>query len=77
MSHYAKLAALGFRFVALAALLYSLPGLAMAARVAHEPGMDGQMQLLAIVMILLFPVIAIVLFLAARPLGAFTARGIE
>jgi hypothetical protein len=77
MSHYAKLAALVYRFVAVAGLFYSLPVLAMTARMAREPGVDGQTRLWAIAMMLLFPVIAIVLFLAARPLGAFTARGIE
>jgi len=77
MSHYAKLAALGFRLLAVAGLFYGLPGLVMAARIAREPGMDGHMQIWPIAGILLFPTMAVILFLFARSLGIFVAQGLE
>jgi len=77
MSHYAKLAALGFRFIAMAGLLYSLPSVVMMARFVREPGMNGGMQLWAIAAMLIFPILAVVLYLVARPLGVFIAKGIE
>lgn len=77
MSHYAKLAALGFRFTALAGLIYALPSLLMMARVAWQPGMNGTMQLWSLTILLLFPGIAVILFMVVPRLGAFVARGIE
>ncbi len=77
MSHYAKLAALGFRWVAVAGLLYSLPGMVMMLRVTTMPGIEQKMQLWTLVSVFLFPVVAVILFLIARPLGTFVAQGLE
>jgi hypothetical protein len=77
MTHYAKLAALGFRLMAVLGLFSSLPGLAMMARIAREPGMDGHMQIWPIAGYLVIPIMAVILFLVARPLGIFVAQGLE
>jgi hypothetical protein len=77
MTHYAKLAAIGFRLVAVAGFLYFLPGLITVLRVARMTDFSHQMPVLMIVSVFLHPVIAAMLFFCSRPLGNFVAQGFE
>lgn len=77
MSHYAKLAALAFRFLGIGILFYSLPMLLMMPVAFRSmPPMGRDMPLLAFAGFL-FPILAVIVILAARPLGELVARGIE
>lgn len=76
MSHYAKLAALGFRCLGVAILFYTLPALLMAFGFTGMTGLGRQMPMMAFVG-LFHPILAVILIVAARPLGSLAARGIE
>jgi hypothetical protein len=75
MSHYAKLAALAFRWLGVAILFYALPALVAFAS-SGMFHMSRQMPMMAFIG-LLHPILAVILIIAARPLGELTARGIE
>ena len=71
MSHYAKLATLTFRIIAVSLLVYALLALFVLAKLAAGPGSSA--MLLPGVAAL---VVAILLYLAAPPLGRLAARGL-
>jgi hypothetical protein len=77
MSHYARLAAIGIRFLAIAALLYWAPTLLMGLSVTRMNGVSEGMPSWALAWTLLYPILAVILFLVARPLGNLVARGLE
>ena len=77
MTHYAKLATIGFRFIAVAGLIYTLPGLLMIARITRMGAMGGDMPMLAFAGVFIHPILAGLVFYFARPLGEFVAQGLE
>lgn len=77
MTHYARLAALGFRFLAVVVLFYSVAGIFMVLGVTRATGFGGQMPMWPLASVFLHPILAVILFLVARPLGEFVARGLE
>lgn len=77
MTHYARLAALSFRFLAVVALLYTLPGLIMGFGVTRMMNGPQETPVWAVAGAFLYPIIALILFLVARPLGNLVARGLE
>jgi hypothetical protein len=77
MTHYARLAALSFRFLAVVALLYTLPGLFMGFGMTRMMNVPQGMPVWAVAGAFLYPIMAVILFLVARPLGNLVARGLE
>jgi hypothetical protein len=77
MNHYAKLAAIGFRSLAIVVLFYSAAGLFIVFGVTRATGMTHQMPMWPMASVLIHPILAVILFVAARPLGEFVARGLE
>ena len=76
MTHYAKLAAIGFRLLAVVQLFEFLPGLLTVIRFAR-PGVGPAMPISIFAAVLIHPILAGVLFFFARPLGEFVAQGFE
>lgn len=77
MTHYARLAALSFRFLAVVALLYTLPGLFMGFGMTRMMNGPQEMPVWAVAGAFFYPIMAVILFLVARPLGNLVARGLE
>jgi hypothetical protein len=77
MTHYAKLATFGFRFLAVAALLHSIPGFfaLMSMRGMADAGLH--MPMWPFVSVFLYPLVAVMVFVFARQLGELVARGLE
>jgi hypothetical protein len=77
MTHYARLAALSFRFLAVVALLYTLPALFMGFGMTRMMNGPQGVPVWAVAGAFLYPIMAVLLFLVARPLGNLVARGLE
>jgi len=75
MTHFAKLAAIGFRMIGIAGLFYCLLSLIETLHVSRMLSYD--MSWWGLVSVSLFPVAAMLLYFLARPLGEFVAQGFE
>jgi hypothetical protein len=77
MTHYAKMATFGFRFLAVAALLHSIPGLVAIMSIGGMANAGLHMPMWPLASVLLYPIVAVIVFVFARPLGELVARGLE
>jgi hypothetical protein len=80
MTHYAKLAATGFRVLAVTGFLFTLPGLFMMFRMSGMAGMGtaGFGQSVNWMFVgLSHPLFAVILFFVAKPLGNLVGRGLD
>ena len=77
MTHYAKLAAIAFRLVAVVGLIYFLPSLLMIIRISRMGPMGRDMPMIAFAGVFIHPILAGLVFYFARPLGKFVAQGFD
>lgn len=77
MTDYAKLATFGFRFFAVAALLHSIPGIVSIIGLRRMEVGALHIMVWPLVAAFLYPAIATIVFINARPLGEMVARDLE